>query len=110
MARHVHADLMIEAANDTSIKWQWCRNEADYYDCPGRNPDWSADLKYRKKPREFQVGHWYPAIDKGGDNAIYFFNGGVFQVFEDTLDGNQSTFKEGSLKWIGESLGKLKFG
>lgn len=53
MTRHIHADLMIQAANDTTIQWDWTYpTEADsgnWFDIPG-TPFWEPSLIYRQRP------------------------------------------------------------
>lgn len=53
MTRHIHADLMLQAANDTTIQWDWTYpTEADsgnWFDIPG-TPFWEPSLIYRQRP------------------------------------------------------------
>jgi len=51
MTRHKHADLIIEWA-ETGCPIQFRMNHCKWIDVkPGRNPDWSEKLEYRKKPQ-----------------------------------------------------------
>lgn len=108
MARHIHADKMIEAANDTSIEWQWELAKGDlgsWVDCEvecGMTPVFLPDIIYRKKPREFKEGHWYPCIHNKNPAVVRYKDA------EFDLDGY--VLFDRDFSWIGESLGKLKFG
>jgi hypothetical protein len=48
MTRHIHADHIITAANDTSIEWQVRLRGMDWM--PKSTPSWTAELEYRQKP------------------------------------------------------------
>lgn len=51
MTRHIHADLMIQAANDTSIEWQYKSPELNNWsDCVDGIPAWNPKSEYRQKP------------------------------------------------------------
>jgi hypothetical protein len=52
MPRNVHADLMIQAANDTSIKWDFSRDGATWTGTA--SPTWLVELQYRQKPQSQQ--------------------------------------------------------
>lgn len=55
MTRHIHADHIIAAANDTSIEWE-CKDatdtDSDAWLPTARNfPKWSVECVYRQKPK-----------------------------------------------------------
>jgi hypothetical protein len=52
MSRNVHADLMIQAANDTSIKWDFSRDGVTWTGTA--SPTWLVELQYRQKPQSQQ--------------------------------------------------------
>jgi len=109
--KHVHHDLIVEWAKDTSKEWQAkSKGHGDdaYEDCFG-DPVWSYAIDYRIKPREFVKGHWYPCIFKGGsvDSARpMYFNGKNFSSF----NGSNGTWNDDYFQKIGQSLGELNFG
>jgi hypothetical protein len=107
--RHVHHDSIIDWAKDTSKKWQWRDPDdknGDFYDCHSQ-PTWEPELLYRKKPREFVKGHWYPCLDvncasvKMWNGEIFIGQAGIVSEFGYDRD----YFTE-----IGKSLGEIKFG
>jgi len=57
MARHVHAENIIIAANDTSIEWEVMATLDDWIDV-GNYPTWREDLEYRQK----QVAHLHQSL------------------------------------------------
>ncbi len=70
MTRHVHADHIIAAANDTSIKWDCRPLGTDKWD-KTFNPQWAPDYEYRQRPKAKKTvdlylwaykmkGAWYP--------------------------------------------------
>jgi hypothetical protein len=49
--RHIHADKIIVAANDTSIKWQYTPKAMDIWnDCIDGIPAWHPESEYRQRP------------------------------------------------------------
>lgn len=107
--KHPHAEMIIEWANDTSKVVQ-VRNQklAKHLQrwTDANNPSWSEERDYRFKPREFNEGEWYQAVQKLADYDEHFvlkFINGCFYHGNDQYDAEQ-------FAWIGESLGKLKFG
>jgi hypothetical protein len=51
MTRHIHADHMIAAANDTSIEWQYTPKALELWnDCIDGIPAWHPESEYRQKP------------------------------------------------------------
>lgn len=52
MTRHIHADHIIAAANDTTIQWEFAhlRNPALFLDIIGA-PSWDPECIYRQKPK-----------------------------------------------------------
>jgi hypothetical protein len=51
--RHIHADHMIQAANDTSIQWEYLHKMmgkcGQWQKCPSI-PEWTIECEYRQKP------------------------------------------------------------
>jgi hypothetical protein len=47
--RHIHADHMITAANDTSIQWEAKTDSGDWCGV-GCEPAWVSNFEYRQKP------------------------------------------------------------
>lgn len=109
MTRHVHADLYEEAVNDTSIKWQMMYGDkwVDIITPLGGVVFFRHDRQYRKKPREFQEGHWYQCVGIDGYNSVHVFHEDRFYRDTDFACGGCDVV---GFKWIGKSLGELKFG
>lgn len=109
--KHPHADMIIEWANDTSKVVQISSGISGWVDMP--NPGWCPTNEYRFKPREFNDGEWHPCIDDNGEWSIYIYKerDGKFYLDGHIDTGNLFIFREvADMQWIGESLGKLKFG
>lgn len=49
MTRHIHADLMIQAANDTTIRWQVNLN-GEWENVNNAQVSWSFAHQYRQRP------------------------------------------------------------
>ena len=108
--KHPHAEMIIEWANDTSKQLQvFDGNIDEWCDCSMDELTIQPDEKYRFKPREFNEGEWYPCIDQYGDNGVFMYYGEDLFVM-DEQSRSDSGFHTTLFKWIGESLGKLKFG
>lgn len=113
---HPHADMIIEAAKDTNIKWQSRQPrtipQQNWQDCiapPGGLVAFIDEFEYRKKPREFNEGEWYPCVDYDDDESVRVFKAGFFFAYN--VDGGyDGDMEEINFTWIGKSLGKLKFG
>lgn len=89
MARHIHADNIIIAANDTSIEWQSANpNQPNsWVDVIANYPSWSGLLLYRQKPKAKKTvdmwqwaftsssgnfctnGYYYKTADKAQENC-----------------------------------------
>lgn len=106
--KHPHHDLIIEWAKDTSKQVQRKHKvSGQWFNDP--YPPWNAEHEYRLKPqRDFIDEHWYPCIDDDGDTTIYKHINGEFS-FTGNRD-SQNPKPASDMKWIGESLGKIKFG
>lgn len=108
--KHPHKELLEAWLNDMSIKF-----EGDY-SC-GSRPFIDVSIKevlddvvgnetFRIKPREFKEGEWYPCIDDDNDLCICCYKNNEFYLSSDDLCGGTAD----EMIWIGESLGKIKFG
>ena len=108
--KHPHAEMIIEWANDTSKVVQILNDDDDGSDglwADVRKPSWDVHSEYRFKPREFNEGEWYPCVYQDGDECVRVFkNGKLYAYSKDPITG----VTPDKMKWIGESLGKLKFG
>ena len=104
--KHVHHDLIVEWAKDTSKEVQvdiFGNGEWLY----SSNPRWDVNSKYRFKPREFANGHWYPCIfSKSKCDVMMMFDGVAFV----SSPLNATRWSEDDFKWVGKSLGEIKFG
>lgn len=89
----------------TSFDHQYveCKSEASVFYSLGEKQLY----KRIKKEREFNEGEWYPCIDRSGENSIYIHSNGRFFIDEFKSDFGCDA---SSMKWIGESLGKIEFG
>jgi hypothetical protein len=50
MTRHIHADNIIVAANDTTIQWQFKNHLLGWAECCILGPTWRSDTEYRQRP------------------------------------------------------------
>lgn len=107
--KHPHHDLIVEWIKDTSKIIQVKKGVDEWSDCNPMSVYWLFSCEYRFKPREFVKGYWYPCIEIGEKTSRGYprlFDGINFIDWEDDicpLDVSQ-------FKWIGESLGEIKFG
>lgn len=49
MTRHIHADHIIAAAEDTTIQWQY-KDGDEWWSCDFDGPSWSESYEYRQRP------------------------------------------------------------
>jgi len=106
--KHTHHDLIVEWAKDTSKQLQILAGDNTFFDCTIGTVIDNPKLPVRFKPREFIKGHWYPCVDEDGDKCVYFYDyDGVFRISSDECDTNIVCC---NMKWIGKSLGAIKFG
>ena len=100
MKPHVHADLIKAWADGAQIQYN------DSYSDNGlwrdiANPVWSKDQVYRIKPRDFEVGAFYPAINKYGQQCLIKCTSTECKpVFRD----KHEFYSEPHYHWIGEKL------
>lgn len=80
MTKHVHYDLIVEWAKDPDQPWQYRVIGCDHwFEQPaGVEPRWHEDHEYRKTPRRFKEGWWYPITYDDGQKWVLQFNGEVF--------------------------------
>lgn len=104
--KHPHHDLMAEWIKDTSKIIQVKKGIDEWADCNPMSVNWLFNCEYRFKPREFVKGHWYPCVDIDGEKRVYYFNGSLF-CFHAEEEGLSERAE--SMKYMGESLGEIKF-
>lgn len=107
--KHPHHDLIVEWAKDTSKKLQikTLADDVDWQDCSMLTVIENPKFLVRFKPqREFIKGHWYPCVDADGDFSVKYFDGYIFSCYV----GLNSGLESHEMKWIGDSLGEIKFG
>ena len=75
MAKHIHADLMMEYAQDaleTDTPWEYWEfmvtEEGEWWGC-GMNPDWHPEVLFRRKPKTRTVNGFTFEWEKGDDNG-----------------------------------------
>lgn len=106
MKPHKHKDLIIAWANGAQIQvhtWRetFTGREPFWNDVPNNQPDWCPLKEYRIKPREFEVGAFYPAINKYGHKCL---------IQRTSAEGNpvfrdkHEFCAEPHYHWIGEPL------
>ena len=108
MTRHIHADLMIALAEDSSLRFAYkCDNR--WRACLGV-PGFNPDVEYRIKERKLTVGHWYMCRDMDGEDGVYCYdiNKRFNSLIRDSI-GTTCGIHQTSFKIIGESLGELNF-
>lgn len=102
MTKHVHYESIIEWAKDPDHPWQFKQEgSCGWLDINlGSEPSWRKDCEYRKKPREFKEGYWYPIVTKMNGKMIARYNGFVF-VGAEAL---QAVYGIDDLVFIGEGF------
>lgn len=65
--KHKHADLIIEAANDTFIVWEWRRGNAHEWYLKEPDNIFYPYLEYRKKPKTIDMWLW---VYKNSDGIV----------------------------------------
>lgn len=110
--KHPHKELIEAWLNDMSIKFEKnCSSnmlEDEWFGVTVQNliKDVSGVGTFRIKPREFKEGEWYPCIDYDNELCICCYKNNEFYLSSDDLCGETAD----EMIWIGESLGKIKFG
>jgi len=106
--KHPHHDLIVEWAKDTSKEIMESLDGED---------DWIVGIytvisdedglcSFKFKPREFIKGHWYPCVlSKTKFEVLMTFEGSSFV----SSPLHATRWSENSFKWIGKSLGAIKF-
>lgn len=101
MKPHKHKDLIIAWANGATIECKkYYKNHfsielSEFWEVT-HNPSWNEHTEYRIKPREFEIGAWYPAM-RAGDKVIVKYQNLLF------WNGPTGLNPEG-FSWIGEPL------
>lgn len=103
--KHPHHDLIAEWIKDTSKEVQ-IKTKSNAFICRSIKEvigDKKGVCEFRIKPREFTKGHWYPCVFKCGDDSFIRWDGEKFH------DADVEYHRGSNFRWIGESLGEIKF-
>lgn len=104
MKPHKHCELIKAWAEGAQIQIkryvnEWSKDEVRWED--QETPTWGKDREYRIKPREFEEGAFYPAIDKHNQKVL----------IKHIQKGERNTFKcknefwaDAYFNWIGPKL------
>ena len=101
MTKHVHYENIIEWAKDPDHPWQFkTPNTSEWLDVKNSNPTWFSHYEYRKKPREFKEGYWYPIVTNESIKTVARYTGSVFSAHSTPIAGYHSD----ELTFIGEGF------
>jgi hypothetical protein len=100
---HKHAELIKAWADGAEIQEYILTMGADceFGWTDTINPTWKQETEYRIKPREFDVGRYYPAINKYGQECLIKCTS---RECKPTFRDKHEFYSEPYYRWIGEKL------